>query len=286
AGTVAVIKEYKAKGSLTKALYAVVGFDDGLAIIIFGFAAAIARMILTSETSSEEINVMAAMIGPAKEILLSLVVGSLVAAGLGILLKTLRSNEEILILIFGAVMLTLGLCEAFHLSLILTNMIIGLVMVNTQRGELLRKLGEQLTGVMPLFFILFFALAGANLHLSELPHLGVLGIVYIAARSFGLIMGARIGGSIGTVEEKVKKYVGLGILSQAGVAIGLALIVKHEFSAIGKVLPSGLTTGETLGAAAITTITATCIFFEVIGPILTKVALEKAGEINMAHSRK
>ena len=238
-----------------------------------------------SETSAAEVSILASMAGPAKEIVLSLFVGALIATILSILLKTLRTNEEVLILIVGTVMLTLGLCQVFHLSLILTNMIIGLFMVNTQKAELLHKLGDQLSNVMPLFFILFFALAGANLHVSELPHLGLLGVVYIAARSAGLILGARIGGSIGTVEEKVKKYVGLGILSQAGVAIGLALIVKHEFQGLGAMTASGATTGEVLGASAITTVTATCIFFEIIGPIMTKVALEKAGEINVTHSR-
>lgn len=279
AGTVAVIKEYKAKGNLTKALYAVVGFDDGLAIIIFGFAAAISRMILSAQTSSEAVNVFAALKAPTLEILLSIVVGTLLAVVLAVLLKAKRANQEILILVCGTILTTLGLCHVFHLSLILTNMVIGLLLVNTQRGDVLRRIGDQLSNVMPLFFILFFGLAGANLHISELPHLGVLGVIYIAARSFGLIFGARLGGSIGKVDENVKKYVGLGILSQAGVAIGLALIVKQEFQNLGHMTESGLTSGAVLGATAITTITATCIFFEVIGPILTKVALEKAGEI-------
>jgi Kef-type K+ transport system membrane component KefB len=282
AGTVAVIKEFKAKGNLTKALYAVVGFDDGLAIIIFGFAAAIARMILTAETSSETVSIVSALSAPTLEIILSLVVGGLLAVALSILLKTQRSSQDVLVLVCGTIMVTLGLCHVFHLSLILTNMVIGLVLVNTQKGDILRKIGDQLSAVMPLFFILFFALAGANLHVSELPHLGILGVVYIAARSFGLIFGARLGGSMGNVDEKVKKYVGLGILSQAGVAIGLALIVKQEFQGIGRTLADGGTTGDLLGATAITTITATCIFFEIIGPILTKVALEKAGEIPKA----
>ena len=88
---------------------------------------------------------------------------------------------------------------------------------------------------------------------------------------------------MGKMEEKIKKYVGLGILSQAGVAIGLSLVVKHEFSGIGKIISSEggkvFTTGDQIGIAVITTVTATCLFFEIIGPILTKFALKKAGEI-------
>jgi hypothetical protein len=82
---------------------------------------------------------------------------------------------------------------------------------------------------------------------------------------------------IGHVDDKIKKYIGLGILSQAGVAIGLSLIVKHEFGLLDAKynLPHALA----IGAIVLTTITATCIFFEIIGPILTKIALTKAGEI-------
>jgi Kef-type K+ transport system membrane component KefB len=162
-------------------------------------------------------------------------------------------------------------------------MIIGLVIVNVQRRELVHRMGEVLSDVMPLFFILFFALAGANLHISALPQLGTLGLVYVICRSLGLIGGARIGAQFGNVEEKIKKYVGLGILSQAGVAIGLALIVKQEFAGLGKVVEvvNGVAvhTGDIIGMRGITTITATCIFFEIIGPICTKIALTKAGEI-------
>ena len=104
-----------------------------------------------------------------------------------------------------------------------------------------------------------------------------MGFVYITARSTGLIGGARIGAMIGRVESKIKKYIGLGILSQAGVAIGLSLIVKHEFAVLHA--KYNLPHAEAIGTVTLTTITATCIFFEIIGPILTKIALEKAGEI-------
>ncbi len=284
AGTVAIIKEYKAKGSLTKALYAVVGFDDGLAIIIFGFSAAIVKMLLNQETPGvESLSFIQSMIPPIKEVVLSLVIGGITAVIISLLTRKIKSKSELLILVVGFILFSNGLCTIFHLSLILTNMVIGLIIVNTQRHELVHKMHEVLSDVMPLFFILFFALAGANLHVSALPSLGALGLVYILCRSVGLIGGARIGGIIGNVEPKIKKYVGLGILSQAGVAIGLALIVKQEFAGLGKVVEivNGVPihSGDRIGTIGITTITATCIFFEIIGPILTKVALTKAGEI-------
>jgi len=282
AGTVAVIQEYKAKGSLTKALYAVVGFDDGLGIIIFGFAAAFARSILSYQIGGTS-NAWLSILQPIKEIIFSFILGG----GIGIIFcmfaRKLKNPTDVFILTFGFVLGIIGLCKILHLSLILTNMIVGILVINTQPAPLIRKIHARLPEVMPLLFILFFTLAGTSLHINLLPSLGLIGIVYILTRSAGLLGGARLGAILGKSEEKIKKYLGLGILSQAGVAIGLALIVKHEFRGLGKVVEvingTNVTSGDKIGAAVITTVTATCIFFEIIGPILTKIGLTKAGEI-------
>jgi Kef-type K+ transport system membrane component KefB len=277
AGTVAVIQEYKAKGSLTKALYAVVGFDDGLAIIIFGFAAALAKNLLIRESTVYNGSILLAMWLPLKEIGLSIIVGTIVGFGFCQMVRRLQHSKDILIVIVGAVLIATGLSLRWHLSLIMTNMVVGFVLVNTRREALVHLVMEPLLEVMPLVFVLFFCLAGAHLELSALPSLGVLGVVYIIARSAGLIGGARIGAMVGHVDSKIKKYIGLGILSQAGVAIGLSLIVKHEFTQINA--EYNLPHAVTIGTIVLTTVTATCIFFEILGPILTRIALKKAGEI-------
>lgn len=283
AGTVAVIKEFNAKGNLTRALYSVVGLDDGLAIIIFGFAAAFARNILLQETGTATSGMLASIFAPLKEVSLSIIIGLIIAIILGYLIRKLRNKRESIILIFGFILLINGLCTVLHLSLILTNMILGSFIVNTQKHSLTQNISDQLSDIMSILFILFFSFAGAHLHIRYLPSLGVIALVYIICRSFGKIVGARAGTCVGRIDEKVKKYIGMGILSQAGVAIGLALIVKHEFSGIGKVIRIAdgkeITTGDHIGMVILTTITVTCIFFEIIGPILTKIALQKAGEI-------
>lgn len=281
AGTVAIIKEYKAKGSLTKALYAVVGFDDGLGIIIFGFAAALAHGLLLKETGSDSGDFLTMLWKPLKEILLSIIIGIVISYLISVLLKKLNSSENRFVIIVGTIFITCGLCDILHLSLILTNMVIGMVIVNTQSNSLVKRTYELIPMLMPLLFILFFSLAGANLHIQALPSLGVLGIIYIFSRTTGLVSGSMLGGIIGRVEPKIRKYLGLGILSQAGVAIGLALIVKQDFSGLGRIVDKSnqMTNGDYIGTTVITTITATCIFFELIGPILTKIALKKAGEI-------
>jgi len=277
AGTVAVIQEYQAKGSLTKALYAVVGFDDGLAIIIFAFAVAIAKSLLMSDVMGAETSILPALLGSAGEVAVSIVVGGVIGFVFCQLVRRIESPPDVLVVLFAAVFAAIGLSLQWHLSLILTNMAVGFVLANMRSEPSVRRIMAPLMGVMPLVFILFFFLAGAQLKLSVLPSLGMLGIVYALGRTAGLIGGARVGSMLGKVEEKVKKYIGLGILSQAGVAIGLALIVNHEFAQLAA--QYNVPHAAQIGAAALTTITATCVFFEIIGPILTKIALQKAGEI-------
>ncbi len=284
AGTVAVIQEYKARGSLTKALYAVVGFDDGLGIIIFGFAAAIARSILANQTGGAETAFISTILIPFREVILSFVLGTLVAVFLSLLCRKLENAGDIIIVVMAFVLISVGLSKVFHLSLILTNMIIGMVIINTQSQSVINKIQERLPIFMSLLFILFFTLAGANLQVSVLPSLGLLGLIYTVTRTGGLVLGARWGAALGKSEKKIKDWVGWGILNQAGVAIGLALIVKHEFAGLGNVVSTlkgvSLTSGDILGATVITTVTATSIVFGIIGPIGTKIALIKAGEIN------
>jgi Kef-type K+ transport system membrane component KefB len=219
---------------------------------------------------------------PVREIIFSIVFGGLIAVIFSFIANRLKNVSDILVMIIGFILITAGLCSIFHLSIIFTNMVTGLIIVNTQRRSLVHKINDHLPIFMPLLFIMFFTLAGSNLHISALASLGLIGIVYTITRSVGLIGGSRLGASLGKVEDKIKKYLGLGILSQAGVAIGLSLIVKKDFYGLGRVIDSatGMTTGDEIGATVLTTITVTCIFFELIGPILTKYALKKAGEIN------
>jgi len=272
AGTVAVIQEYRARGNLTKALYAVVGFDDGLGIIIFGFTAAIARSILLQDSGGAQQSAWLILAAPLKEVGLSVLLGGAAALFYGLLVRRLEQPRDIFVLTFAVALITIGLSAFLHMSLILTNMILGLLVVNTRPRVLVEKIRRELTEIMPLLFILFFVLAGANLHIALLPSLGLVGLIYIVSRAAGLMGGAWIGSVLGRAEANIRKYLGLGILSQAGVAIGLSLIVKQEFTSLSA-------WGASIGTTVITAITATSIIFEIVGPILTKVGLQKAGEI-------
>lgn len=276
AGTVAVIQEYKAKGPLTRALYSVVGFDDGFGIIIFGFAAAIAKSLLGREIGTASEGFWHMIAAPAMEVGLSIATGGILSFIFILIARKLKNSRDLFILIFAVVLIANGISLRFHLSSILTNMILGMVFVNTQPNKLVEQVRTEIGRVLPLLFVLFFIMAGANLHLAAVPALGIIGIVYIACRSAGLMGGAWFGASISGAPENIRKYLGMGILSQAGVAIGLALIVSSEFANFGAA-------GSYIGTTVITTVTATSIFFEMIGPVLTKIGLKRAKEIDVSN---
>ena len=279
AGTVAVVQEYKAKGSLTKALYAVVGFDDGLAVVIYGFSVTIAKTLLIRESCPVTTNILPALGAPMVEISLSVILGGAIGIVFSRLVAKLHNSRDILIIIVGVVLLATGLSIRWHLSFILTNMMVGFVLSNNQPEAVIRRVRTPLDQIMPLVFLLFFCLAGAHLKISAIATLGGLSVAYIMGRSAGKIGGAYLGACLGRVEKKIKKYLGFGLLSQAGVAIGFSLIVMNEFAQLSQ--KHHLPHLEIIGADVLTTITATCIFFEIIGPVLVKYALTKAEEISV-----
>jgi Kef-type K+ transport system membrane component KefB len=277
AGTVAVIQEYKAKGSLTKALFAVVGFDDGLAILIFAFASAISQGLLASGLPGVELSLGTQLLRAGEEIVFSLIAGAVIGYIFSIIAKVTREDKDISVVLFGVIVLTVGLASAWHLSSILTNMAVGFVLVNTRNEATVRRVANQLMGFMPILFLLFFLLAGAHLQIGRVLSLGLLGLTYIATRTVGLMGGARLGAYLGNAEEKIGKYLGMGILSQAGVAIALALRINQEFDAIGT------DRADYIGGTVLATITATCVFFEIVGPVMTRIALKRAGELPEPH---
>ncbi len=273
AGTAIVLQEYKAKGPLTNALYAVVGLDDGLAIIIYGFAIAFAKLSLTGEA----VSVQEIIRGPFLEILGSVLLGAVIGYVTGYFLRRIHKKEEILAVSLAAVFICTGVSKYFHFSLILANLAMGMVFANVFLITNRRSVNVITSMILPVY-IMFFVIAGAHLQITLLPAMGFLGIVYVLCRAGGLMGGSFLGASISRAEPVIRKYLGLGILSQAGVAIGLAIMVTREFSPMGEI-------GQNIAILVINTIAATTIVFEIIGPIATKIAISRAGEIGKSKKR-
>lgn len=271
AATVDVLAEYDAKGPLTTTLLAVVGMDDALALVLFSLAAALAESLLAAAGPPSWLQVLEL---PLIEIGGSLVLG----VGLGLLLDQImcrmKVQHDAMAVSIGFVFLGVGMSEAFGFSLILTTMILGMVVVNRcpEHGRHIRYTIEQ---AGPVIYVLFFTLVGARFQIRLLPTMGLLGVSYVLLRSGGKFFGAWLGGTVGRAEPAVRNNLGLGLLSQAGVAIGLALSSANRFSGYGE-------EGQALGALIINVITATTFVVQIVGPICVKLAISRAGEIGRA----
>lgn len=186
----------------------------------------------------------------------------------------MKTHHNAMAISIGFVLLSVGISESLGLSLILTSMSMGFLLVNKHDSHA-RHIRFTIEQAGPVIYVLFFALIGARLETKSLPAMGLLGIVYILLRSFGKFGGAWLGGRLGGAEPVVRDNLGFGLLSQAGVAIGLALAASSRFAESGE-------EGKALGSLILGVITATTFVVQIIGPIFTKLAISRAGEIGRA----
>ncbi|CCV65355.1 predicted cation/H+ exchanger [Paracholeplasma brassicae] len=260
AATLMVMKQYRAHGPVTKTLLPVVALDDVFGIIAFGIALAVAKMSLNTSGSS---GVMM-FFEPVIEIVGSIGLGVLIGVVLAVVAKKQQTKDDLQIVSITAIALATGLSNWLGLSSLLTNIVVGTVLVN-----LLKHSGRVFGSVndfVPIFYVLFFTLAGASLDLSILVSVGSMGIAYIFARGIGKYLGAFMGASIVKAPDTVRKYLGFALLPQGGISIGLSVIVRQQ-------LPQYATMITTI-------IMFSVLVYETSGPIFAKIAISKAKEIN------
>ena len=273
AATVDVLAEYRAEGPLTTTLLAVVGLDDALSLLLFSFASAIADSLLAHTGSVSLVQLIELpIIEIGGALLLGLAVGLPFQWGL----NHLKKGHAVCGLIVGTVILVAGLAKSLGVSLILAEMTMGIIIVNlkSDNSQYAHCVVER---VGPLAYILFFVLVGARLQVSLLPRMGLLGLVYLLLRIGGKFGGAWLGGWLSKAPRAVRDNLGLGLLSQAGVAIGLALSIANRFDAYGEA-------GTVLGQTVLNVITATTFVVQMVGPILVKVAITRAGKVGQGQS--
>ena len=264
AATVDVLEEYQSKGPLTTSLLAVVGIDDGIALLLFGFGISIATSLLGSGTT-----ILEGLLRPLVDIGGSIILGATLGFLYSKVARWMGSRNETLILSVGVVVLACGAAEYLKLSLIMTNMIIGIVSCNLLPMKA-RNIQEAVGGFTPPIYVLFFVLVGARLNIMNLPQMGLIGVVYLLLRAIGKFGGAYIGSVISHAPEVVRKYLGLGLFSQAGVAVGLSLAAAKILDEAGH---------YDLSSMVINVIAATTFVVQIIGPPCTKIAIVKAGEV-------
>jgi len=259
AALIMIIREYRAKGRFTDVLMGVVAIDDAWGLIIFSISLAIARAIHLHLSSS----LITVILSSLLEIGGSFLLGGVIGIIFSYLSRFLKNQTELLIYTLGLIFLTAGLALKFHISVLLTCMFLSAVIVNTNKESF--KFFEILSTIDWPIYLLFFVLAGANLEVDLLAKVGVIGIIYLVTRVVGKGAGTYIGARVSNADPDIRRYLALAQMPQAGIALGMALIVKGDFPEFGSMI--------------FTTIAATTIIYEIIGPYFVKLALQKAKQI-------
>ena len=268
AATLMVVKQYKAQGPMTKLLLMVVAIDDAVGLVLFSLSFGMATAMETGA-----ISITGVLVEPLVELVLSILLGVLGGVGLNVLEKYFHSRSKRMSLAVAFVMMTVGVSMLTWkvggvkcgFSLLLVCMVEGTVFcnINETSQELMDRV-DRWTGPLNM---LFFVLSGAELDLSVLsnPMVLFIGLVFIAFRSLGKISGAYLSCRMEKTSPIIQKYLGITLLPQAGVALGMALTARN------------LADGEVVGNVVLFAV----LLYELFGPTLTKWALLKAGEISI-----
>jgi Kef-type K+ transport system membrane component KefB len=263
AATLLVIRQYKAKGKLSEMLMTVVAIDDSVAVLLFGIGVAITNAV---NPNIEHASVLLQVLQPIFEILISLGVGGIIGIILVLGTKWFTGRGNRISLAITMVLVTIFLSDYLGGSYILACMTVGAIFANFSNKY------EEVNGliyfVTPPIYILFFVFSGVEIDMTVLLQVGAIGLVYIVARMLGKVVGASTGSRLTKQEPNIIKYLGFSLMPQAGVAIGLSLIASHVLSA-------------ELGSQIKAIILASSVIYGIIGPIVTKYTLEKAGEITV-----
>ncbi len=260
AATLLVIRELKAKGPLTSTLMAIVAIDNGLAIILFGFAVSLTHQII----GQSELPIALALGNGLLEILLSLLLGWVTGFCLETVLRRLKRDGEMLTAGLAILLLCSELAVFMNLSALLAGMVAGFTLVNKAERDV--RVFRVLNSFEPPIYVLFFTLAGTHIDIRTLGSVGVIGIVYFLARIMGKILGVQLGARFGNTPDIVRKHLGFTLVPQAGVAIGLIFLISADSSL-------------SFFSSIITPVVLTGVFLsELIGPLAAKFAVISARE--------
>lgn len=256
--TMAIIHEYKASGPLTTTLLAVVALDDAIAVIAFAIALGISQPLVSGAGGISFYQMLGV---PFLHIAEAIAIGILFGFALIYIAKLVKMPDLLLVIVFGMIMLGNGVAELLGASAILANMVAGFIVINKARKREMFLVVEKIEEVA---YVMLFVLAGLHFDSGAMKTAGILALLIVLGRYFGKYFGTRAGATISHTSAEVKKYLGLALLPQAGVALGLVLLAKRAF--------------PTFGAIIVNAVLASVIINELVTPPLTKYAIFKAGE--------
>ena len=234
-------------------LLSIVSLDDAWALILFGLGISLVSSL--NSVGAEHL----ALLMAAKDIVGAILIGLCVGFPTAYLTGRVKPGQPILSEALGAVFICGGLALWLGVSFLIASMVLGAVVGNVAKHH--EQPLHAIEGIEWPFMVIFFVLAGANLELRMVGPIGVICAVYIIFRIVGKIVGARIGGQFGKADRQTRRWMGIALLPQAGVAIGMALVASNFIPEYRQTL---------LSVAVVST-----VFFEFLGPVFTRVALER-----------
>lgn len=266
-----IINKYRTKGELTSTIVPIVGLDDAVGVIIFGVMLSIG--VALARTGVVNLNIIDLFKEPIIEIGLSILFGSTIGVISGFASKRISTNEEsrskYLDVIIITVFISLAMAFLYGASPILTPMVAGAFVANIVNKDTYVIEEKTIRFFIPPLMILFFTLSGAKLSFNVLLAVGVVGLIYIAGRTIGKVGGAFIGARVTRADNKVQRFLGIAMLPQEGVAIGLALVAYNSLIDINEAMANNIQN----------IVLASTLVFALSGSILIKMAFQKTGEI-------
>lgn len=264
AATVNVLWEYKTRGPLTAAVLAIVALDDALALVLYRSAATGAKALMGTGGDSV-LNTVLLLVG---EIVGAVLLGFLAGVLLFWLLKLVRAEDKILAFAISCLLLVVGISMIPGIDPILPAMTLGITIANLipRQSKGMFRLVEKFS---PPIYISFFVLAGAHMEFGRMaPWVAGMIVVYTLCRALGKVVGSWLGARYSGAASVVRKYLGICLLPQAGVAIGLAILAGRQFDI-------------ELGGIVIMVVMMATFLMEIFGPMLVKVGVKRAGEVGM-----
>lgn len=253
ASTIMTIKQYRAKGEFVNTILQVVALDDAVALIAFSICAAVAEAM---ENGGGGLSASVIVI-PILTNILTIGFGAFCGYLLHRCIDKKRSDYHRLVLVTAILLALTGLCTALDISPLLSCMVMGMVYINISHSK---QIFKQVDNFTPSILLLFFVLSGMRLNIPALKTAGIIGISYFFIRIAGKYLGAFLGSTIGGFSKPIRKYIGLALIPQAGVSIGLAVLGQ-------RILPA-----ET-GTMLSTIILSSGVLYEMVGPACAKASL-------------
>ena len=273
AATLMVVKQYKAKGPVTDILLPVVALDDAVGLILFAISFGIAKAFMVGSVS-----IISILVNPIIEIVGSLTLGAVMGCAFSFCERFFHSRSKRLAVSVAFVFMTIALSQfehhfgEFHIrfSSLLVCMMLGTIFCNI--CDFSEELMDRVDRWVAPLFIIFFVTSGAELDLSVFTSgsIVLIGVIYLISRSLGKCSGATLSSRLAGCDDNIVKYLGITLLPQAGVALGMADMVKGatEFA------------GTNIATIVVSITLFAVLIYELVGPAMTKTALLKAGDIN------